>query len=885
LTLASGTRLGPYEIVAPLGAGGMGEVYRAKDPRLGREVAVKVLPASFSTDRDRLRRFEQEARAAGILNHPNVTAVYDVGQHDGSPYVVTELLDGETLRSQFAGGPLAPRRAIEYAVQIAHGLAAAHEKSIIHRDLKPENLFVTRDGRVKILDFGLAKLTQTESGGPQTNLPTATAGTEPGVVLGTLGYMSPEQLRGKLADARSDIFSFGAILYEMLSGRRAFHGDSAADTMSAILREDPPELSATNRSIPPAVDRIVRHCLEKNPEARFHSAHDLAFDLDALSGVQQAEIQPPPSTTTRGPKLTVALAAMTATVLLLAVALAAVLAGRRSRPEPVERLMRFTVPMPPGTTYSSHAVSRSVAISPDGTRLVIEAVSGGRSRLYLRPLDSEEFVELEGSLDATAPFWSPDSRFIAFFAGSKLKKIPATGGHPEALSDAPFAIVGTWSREGTILFSRFVPPGIHRVPDTGGQTIHLLSPDLSRPEESLQWPFFLPDGRRFLYYVNRPYTEACELRLASLDSKESRLVARPNSRAEYVPPGYLVFVREGDLYAQPFDEQKAQLHGEPHLLAENVHYHLGPSNAAFSVSEAGVLAYETAAPPSRLIWLDRAGREVGQLGPPSVVQGMRISPEGRRAAIDVADRRTGTADIWLFELSRGVSTRLHFDSVDEILPAWSPDGAKLLYRSDRQGAPDVYEMTIGVPGSEKPVLRGPGGQQPEDISRDGRFLAYLNLVERAGWSIWLQPLQDEAKPFEWLGSGFNETSPRFSPDGRWIAYESDESGEAEVYAALTEGAGEKRRISPAGGRRPRWRRDGKELYYIAPGGVLMSLQAASGPRLEVGAPVPLFRWEPDIENYDVAPDGSRFLVSAPTQKIRESPIRVIVNWPAVLAKD
>jgi len=884
MTLASGSRLGPYEVVAPLGAGGMGEVYRARDARLGRDVAVKVLPASFSNDADRLRRFEQEARAAGVLNHPNVTAVYDIGTIDGAPYVVSELLEGETLRSRLAGGALGPRRAIDYAIQIAHGLAAAHEKGIVHRDLKPENLFVTKDGRVKILDFGLAKLTQPEKAGPQTSLPTETAGTEPGVVMGTLGYMSPEQVRGRPADARSDIFSFGSILYEMLSGKRAFHADSAADTMSAILREDPPDLSSTNRLIAPALDRIVRHCLEKNPEARFHSAHDLAFDLDALSGSQvadtQAAVSPP-----RRPKITNALVAVAVIGLLLVVALA-VLAGLRSRREPAAHAMRFAIPIPPGTAYSRSPLSRAVSISPDGTRLAIEAISKGRSRLYLRPLDSDEAVELEGSLDATFPFWSPDSRFIAFFAEGKLKKIPATGGHPEELCEAPFAIVGTWNREGTILFSRLAPPGIYRVSDNGGKAIRVTSPDPSQLEVNHLWPHFLPDGRRFLYFVNPPQTaEARELRLSSLDSKESRTVARLDSRAEYAAPGYLIFVREGDLFAQPFDDRKARLHGEPRLLAKAVHYHLGPSNAAFSVSEAGILVYETATPPSRLVWLDREGREIGQLGQPSVMQGLRISPEGGRVAVDIADRRTGTSDIWLFELSRGVSTRLHFDPVDEILPVWSPDGSKLIYRSDRQGAPDIYEMAIGVPGSEKPLLREPGLQQAEDVSRDGRFLVYLNEMQTTVWAIWLLPLQGDRKPLPWLRTRFNLASPRFSPDGRWIAYESDESGVPEIYMALTEGGGEKRRISPAGGRRPRWRRDGKELYYIAPGDTLMALPVSPGRTLEVGAPVPLFRGELEIEEYDVAPEGSRFLVSTPVEKVRESPIRVILNWDAALKNE
>ena len=887
MTLAVGTRLGPYEIVAPLGAGGMGEVYRARDARLGRDVAVKVLPASFSNDPDRLRRFEQEARAAGILNHPNITAVYDIGTVDRSPYVVTELLEGETLRSRLAGGPLAPRRAIEYSIQIAHGLAAAHEKGIVHRDLKPENLFVTKDGRLKILDFGLAKLTQPERSGPQTSFPTETAGTEPGVVMGTLGYMSPEQVRGRPADARSDIFSFGAVLYEMLSGKRAFHRDTAADTMSAILREEPSELSSTNRQISPAVDRIIRHCLEKDPAARFHSAHDLAFDLEALSGTEapgaQVAAAAPP---TGRPKLVAVLVGVAVAGLLLAAALA-IFARRRPQGERLAQPVRFAIPIPPGTTYSASPISRAVSVSPDGTRLVIETVSKGRSRLYLRPLDSEKATELEGSLDATVPFWSPDSRFIAFFAGGKLKKIPATGGHPEELCDAPFAIVGTWNREGTILFSRLAPPpGIYRVSDQGGEAVRVVSPDQSRLEINLLYPHFLPDGRRFLYLMNPPQTaQDRELRLSALDSKESRTVARLDSRAEYAEPGYLIFAREGALYAQPFDERAVRLYGEPRLLADDVHYHIGPSNAAFSVSQTGVLAYETAELPSRLVWFDRQGREVGQLGQPAVVQGLRISPDGRMVAVDIADRRTGTSDIWLFELSRGVSTRLHFDSVDEILPLWHTDGSTLIYRSDRQGAPDLYQMTIGVPGSEKVLFKAPGIQQAEDVSRDGRFLVYVNQLGTTTWSIRLLPLQGDRRPVEWLRSGFNQTSPRFSPDGRWIAYESDESGEAEVYAAQTEGGGEKRRLSPAGGRRPHWRRDGRELYYIAPGDTLMALPVSPGQTLEVGAPAPLFRGESEIEEYDVTPDGTRFLVSTPAQKLRESPIRVILNWPATLKKE
>jgi len=375
------------------------------------------------------------------------------------------------------------------------------------------------------------------------------------------------------------------------------------------------------------------------------------------------------------------------------------------------------------------------------------------------------------------------------------------------------------------------------------------------------------------------------VRLASLDSKESRSVQHMDSRVEYAAPGYLLNVREGALFAQSFDERRGRVDGEPRLLAANAHHFYGPSHAAFSVSQTGVLVYQTAPAQSRLAWFDRGGKETGQLGQPAVTKGVRISPDGTKAAVDIEDRRTGTSDIWVFELGSGVATRLHSDPVDEIMPLWSPDGAKVLYRSDRAGPPDIYEIAVAVPGSEKPVLQAPGVQQPEDVSRDGRLLAYLNEVESTVWNIWLLPLAGERKPLAWQPTRFNQTSPRFSPDGRWIAYESNESGDSEIYVALTEGGGEKRRLSAAGGQRPRWRRDGKELYYIAPGGFVMALPVTLGSRLEAGAPVPLFRVDSEIENYDAAADGSQFLVKMPAERMRESPIRVILNWPAALEKE
>jgi Tol biopolymer transport system component len=880
MTVAPGTRLGPYEILSPLGAGGMGEVYRARDTRLGRDVAIKVLPEALACDSDRLSRFEQEARAASSLNHPGIVTIYEVGRADSVSYISMELVEGKTLRDLLAEEPLPTKRLLAVAVQIADALAKAHEAGIVHRDLKPENLMMTRDGHVKILDFGLAKLISTD--GPEVStLPTAAVPTRPGIVLGTVGYMSPEQASGKSVDFRSDQFALGSILYELTTGRRAFARPTTAEALVAIIREEPEPIGDLSPQCPVALRWVIERCLAKDREERYASTRDLSRDLSHLRDhISEVSAEAAPVILARrlgwlGPALTAA---------LLLAAAAGIFAALRLRHEPASvQAARFAVAVPPGTTYSPSEVSRAFSISPDGTRLVIEALSKGHRRLFVRPLDSEEAVELEGSLDATSHFWSPDSRFIAFYADGKLKKIPATGGQPQVLCDAPFALVGTWNQEGTILFARLDPPGIYRVSDTGGRSDRVLSPDPSRHETNFLWPYFLPDGRRFLYLANQaPGTGARELRLTSLDSKESRSLGHVDSRVEYLSPGYLLSVRDSTLFAQPFDPRKALLHGEAIQLASSVHYFFGPSHATFSASRTGVVAYQTSAHRSRLTWFDRAGKETGALGDPSVVKGLRISPDGSRAAVDIENPKTGSSDIWVFELGRGVSTRLHSDPVDEKMPVWSADGAKLFYRSDRHGPPDIYQIAVGIPGSEQPLLELPGVQQPEDVSRDGRLLAFLNEVASTVWNIWLLPLAGERKPSPWRQTRFSESSPRFSPDGRWIAYESDESGDPEVYVALTEGGGEKRRISPGGGSRPRWRRDGKELYYLAPGNLVMAVPMTFGAQVEAGAPAPLFRVEMEIENYDVNPDGSRFLMRLPSEKVRSSPLRVILNCPAVL---
>src|SRR5438552_3735340 len=589
MTFDTGTKLGRYEIRAKIGEGGMGEVYRARDTQLGRDVAVKVLPSTYSVDEHRLSRFEQEASAASALNHPNILIVHDIGSHEGSPYVVSELLEGETLRKRISGAPLAQRRAIEYALKIANGLAAAHEKGIVHRDLKPDNIFITKDGRVKILDFGIAKLTQADATRSQTDIPTRRVDTGPGVVMGTVGYMSPEQVRGQAVDHRSDIFSFGAILYEMLSGRRAFHGESAADTMSAILKEDPPDLSDTNQNISPALERLVNHCLEKNPESRFHSASDLAFALEAISGSSGASDQTMMAMTSLPlrerirKQLPWIIAALLA--LALIAALPFVFLYLRSAPASRPNVVRAMIP-PPENAHLLYF--NQMAVSPDGLRLAFVAIgANGVTSLWLRPLGAFSTQPLTGTEGASYPFWSPDSRFIGFFADGKLKKIDAAGGPPQTLCDAPSGRGGTWNRDGVIVFAPDLYSVLYRVSAAGGAPAPLPL-DQSRKEKVQHFPCFLPDGRHFLYRggVTSAYArdKGNGIYLGSLDSSEAKLILNDDTYAIYAS-GHLLFWRDWALMAQPVDAQDLQLSAEAVPIAEQVQMNLTEIRAVFSASE------------------------------------------------------------------------------------------------------------------------------------------------------------------------------------------------------------------------------------------------------------------------------------------------------------
>ena len=885
MNLAAGTRRGPYEIVSPLGVGGMGEVYRARDTRLGRDVALKVLPASFADDKTRLSRFRQEACAASALNHPNILAIYDVGTDDSSPYVVSELLEGETLRQRMGGAALPQRKAIDYSQQLAQGLAAAHEKGIVHRDLKPENLFITKDGRVKILDFGLAKFTQTESGQIQTDVPTRRIDTDPGTVIGTVGYMSPEQVRGQVVDHRSDIFAFGAILYEMLSGKRAFHGGSAAETMSAILKEDPPDLSATNRTVAPALERVLHHCLEKNPEERFQSVRDLAFDLQSLSGTSSQVLSTSPSATRFWHRRWERVAWVTLSGILLLAGLAStILYLRRGSPAEVHA-MRFLI-FPPDQSN----ILGTALISPDGQRLVMRiADSTGKVALWIRPLNSLAAQMLPGTEGAGSSFWSADSRSIGFFAEGKLKRIDIAGGAAQTICDSTEGRGGTWNRDGIIIYSAIGADGLFRVSAAGGVPTLITKLDQSRQETWHRLPYFLPDGKHYLYAANSARPEYSGVYIGALDSNETRRLFGSSTNAVYAPPGYLLFVRETTLMAQRFDATTLQLSGEPQPLVEQVQVNpIGSSS--YSVSDDGVLVCLNGGARSQLTWFDRNGKLLSLAGAISSHSNISLSPDEKRVAVATWDPQTGTRDIWIIDAARTTSTRFTFNGSEDFLPIWSPDGANILFVSDRSGIGNFFEKPTSGASNEEEILKTDERKWPSDWSKDGQSVAFTSFNPQTKLDLWVLPMFGDRKPISFLQTPFNEDGPRFSPDGHFIAYYSDDAGPYEVYVQPFPASGAKWQISSGGGMQPRWKRDGKELFYMAPNRKLMAVDVNLGKgTLEAGVPKMLFPtsslgYVGPRNLYECSGDGQRFLINSLKSDDVSIPVTVVVNWTSDLKR-
>ena len=880
MTISSGAKLGRYEIRSQIGEGGMGEVYRAFDPKLNREVAVKVLPSVLSEHKDRLSRFEQEAQAAGALNHPNILAIYDVDSHDGAPYVVSELLEGEPLRDRLRDSRLSNREAIGFATQIARGLAAAHDKGIIHRDLKPENIFITRDQRIKILDFGLAKLVApVDSSQNQTDVPTRKQHTDPGTILGTVGYMSPEQAAGSPVDHRSDVFSLGAVLYEMLAGERAFVRPSAIETLNAIIKEEPPEFAA-GFNISPGLQSIVRHCLEKKRELRFQSAGDVAFALETLSGASQSTsglVVPPVSKFNREH-----LAWGIAIILFLATITSVLLYFRRTPASAYTT--RFLIFPPEKSNFVGLDLAHPVAISPDGTKLVLTVNSGGQRQLWLRPLDSLTAQPLANTEGAQNPFWSPDGRYIGFFAGGKLKKIPATGGLPAVLCDAaPNANSGTWNSEDTILFTVGQnDKGIFRISAAGGEPTQVMKPDPEQHEAYRFWPFFLPDGRHFLFVAGKRERRETAVYVGSIDTTETRELMKIDSRVVYAPPGYLLYVREGVLLARSFDAKSLSLSGDEITIAERVGNFSSTGNAYFSVSANGeVLSYLSGERKSQLIWLDRAGTQIATVGEPANYWLPRLSPDGNKLAVNLIDPKDGNNDIWIHDLERRTFTRFTFDPGLENGSVWSRDGSRLVYAHDRDGPPHLFQKSLGDTGEGVSLLPPgtSGPQYPLDFTPDGTSLLYQELRANNGLDLFILPMTGERKPVPFAETQFNENEARISPDGKWVAFASDQSGRREIYVQSFQG-GERIQVSSGGGSVPRWNRNGQELFFIS-AQKLMSVMIKPGDKFEANTSAVLFPF--DGADYDVAPDGKRFLVRT-SAGVPALPLSVITGLSANLKR-
>jgi len=879
MPLSSGAKLGPYEIQSPLGAGGMAEVYRARDTRLGRDVALKILPESFSHESDRLHRFEQEARAVAALNHPNILAVFDIGESNGAPYLVSELLEGETLRVVLDRGAIAPRRAIDYAVQIAQGLAAAHEKGIVHRDLKPENVFVTKDARVKILDFGLAKVAQRATAATSDGATMTSSHTAMGVVMGTASYIAPEQVRGEQVDARTDIFAFGALLHEMVSGHRAFRRDTAAETMTAVLKEDPPELTETGRPVPPSLDRIVRRCLEKRPEQRFQSAKDLSFALSALSGTDSSAAARIVKAQTKVPAWLWAAAGL----LVVVGALLTWFVTNRSTAEPP---MQFAIPL---SAEVSH-----LALSPDNSMLAFVSTeeNSGLPVIYIQRVGSPEARAVPGTDGASYPFWSPHSDYLGFFANGKLQKVAVAGGAPQVLANVWAARGGSWSKNDVILFEPDSGTPLWRINADGSGLAQVTDKLFTPDEQSHRWPVFLPDGNHFLFwagsFVGAQDDRSSGIYLSSLDGKEKKLVVLAHSSFA-LGSGHMFYADyNGHLVSVPFDSNKGTTTGSAGVSANFVSLQPSTYYAALTASPNGTLVYSASSETSFsiLTWMDRSGKMLTTLSKPAVQCNPTLSPDGARVAVDISDQKAANVDIWLENTLDAGSSRFTFDPAEEVVGVWSRDGKMLAYRSAGGGSGRGSLIVKAANGLErgKAILEFAGNDDviPNSWSADDRQILCTRQTSNGAHLEVSSVGEEKSRVFQ--PSNGNQVNGMISPDGKWAAYASDESGTWEIYVTTFPGAEGKWQVSRGGGKEPRWRADGKEIFYLAPGGMLTAVSVSTINSFATGTPTPLFQFHgravissTDVFSYDVSKDGKRFLVNRYVKPERIEPLTIVLH--------
>jgi eukaryotic-like serine/threonine-protein kinase len=878
MTLAPGLRLGPYEIISPVGAGGMGEVYKARDTRLDRAVAIKVLPESLVGNAERLQRFQQEARVLSALNHPNLMAIYDVGKENGTNYLVSEFLEGQTLRERLNEGGLGCRKTIEYGRQIVGGMAAAHEKGIVHRDLKPENIFLTRDDHIKILDFGLAKQSL---GSDDVSSATATiagpAYTEPGTVLGTVGYMSPEQVRGQAVDYRSDIFSFGTILYEMVTQKRAFTGDSAIETMNAILKSDVPEIDPGQISAWPGIAPIVRHCTEKNPGDRFQSARDLGFALGAFSGTgTQAAMQG-----TEVPRKW-GWAAGVALVGLLVVGTAVAVWNWR-KPARGEQ-ESFAIPIQGEVNH--------VAISADGRMLAYTTPdeASGKNILVVQRVGAGGTTVLAGTEGASYPFWSPDDKNLGFFADGKLKKIPANGGTPEILALAPNGRGGSWGAKGVILYTPEAAGAIWRINADGSRAEMVTDKYLTKNESSHRWVTFLPDGEHFLFwggnFKNATDDTASAIYEAAVGGNERKQLVQTHSNPGYTN-GQLIYVdARKALIAAKLDVESGKISEEKRVIGEGVGFQPSTYWGAFTAAENGTVVYNPSrgATISVLTWFDRGGKEMGRLGEPGVLANPTLSPDGAYVAVDRTDVKANNVDIWIEDVKRGNASRFTFNPAEEVSAAWSRDGRVIAYRTVTVNVAVKLKKVQGLEADKTIYDRSAKGEMiPNSWTVDNQSILCTSQYGKGGTSLSLVSAEG-GKEIPFLEGKASYTNGQISPDGKWVTYASNETGDWEIYVTTFPGAAGKWQVSRGGGTEPRWRGDGKEIFYVGPKGMLTAVEVSTSAGFSGGSPVPLFPFRgraqissTDLFTYDVTKDGKKFIVNRYVKPEYVAPLTVVLN--------
>jgi eukaryotic-like serine/threonine-protein kinase len=900
MALTSGAHLGPYEILSAIGAGGMGEVYRARDSKLGRDVAVKVLPEAFASDAERMARFQREAKVLASLNHPNIAAIYGLEDSGGTQALVMELVEGPTLADRIKLGPIPVDEALGIAKQICEALEYAHERGIVHRDLKPANVKVTNDGTVKILDFGLAKAVEGDPASIDiSNSPTISrVASRAGILLGTAAYMAPEQTKGRSVDRRADIWAFGCVLYEMLTAKMAFQGDSVAETLAAVIKQDA-DWSRLPAATPASIRQLLQRCLKKDPKQRLQAIGDARLTLDeALTGTPEAAslaAQPVPALTWHR-----VLPWAVSGVLAVALAAGAFLFFLRQSPHSSPETMRFQIR--PAAKLANGGV---FALSPDGRQLAFAAMtSDGVPRLWIHSLNALEARPLSASELSSTPspfFWSPDSRYIVFEdGGGTLKKIDVFGGGAETLCDlhGVTAVGGSWNRDGVIIFGTS-SGGLMQVSANGGSVSPLTTIDKSNGETGHLLPSFLPDGRHFIYH--RSSTEAGDhgIFIGSLDvrpeQQSSKRLLESDFGASYLPSsdpgtGQLLFVRDGALMAQPFNARRLELNGEPVTITPQVGTF---REFGFFSSANDVLVYRTGGGGEayQLTWLDRQGRILGKAGKPGVYSGPALSPDGTRAAVsESADVQNAKNALWLVDFSRDATTRFTFGSSATEYPIWSADGKRVIFPAERDGVYDLYQKPASGAEDEAVLLKSGGSKYPSSVSRDGRFLLYFANDPKTKSDLWVLPLDGSGKPFPFLETESNEIDGHFSPNGQWVAYTSDESGRYEIYvrrfsAKTASATAGKWQLSDGGGSEPRWSADGKELYYLSPDWKLMVVEVTTGSLFQAGTPKLLFQ-APQQNGFtagDYTVDGKRFLFLAPAEQ-GDIPFTVVLNWQAGLNK-